>query len=211
MSKFGHYLRQAAASVALIATVLGSHAVSAGQILSDSHLMTGTSVISDVGYTFQVSGPGTLSVSLKDLSWPTSSLTDLSFSASTPTNVLERVQWRGHGQLRHHRRQHDLCVCHRRGHQSGDRTGIWRRAVHPENRFHAVCRVASGKPRADAGSPDGIRAGAARDSQTREFPQTHEYPQRFSPEALSRTAHPVSPRCGPFVSEGTATQVFRRN
>ncbi len=88
MSKFGHYVRHAAASLALTATVLGSHAARADQILSDSHMMTGTSVISDVGYTFNVSGPGTLNISLKDQSWPTSSLTDLSFTASTPTAVL---------------------------------------------------------------------------------------------------------------------------
>jgi hypothetical protein len=95
MSKFGHYVRQGAASLILVATVLGSHAARADQIVSDSHMMTGTSVISDVGYTFNVSGPGTLNVSLKDLSWPTSSLTDLSFSASTPTNVLGQFDGAG--------------------------------------------------------------------------------------------------------------------
>jgi hypothetical protein len=81
MTKFGHYVRQAAASLVLIGAVLGSYAARADQILSDSHMLAGTSVISDVGYTFTLSGPGTLSVNLKDLSWPTSSLTDLSFSA----------------------------------------------------------------------------------------------------------------------------------
>jgi hypothetical protein len=95
MIKFGHYVRQGAASLVLIAAVLGSYAARADQILSDSHLMTGTSVISDVGYTFNVSGPGTLDISLKDQSWPDSSLTDLSFSASTPTNVLGQFNGAG--------------------------------------------------------------------------------------------------------------------
>src|SRR5580693_374263 len=95
MIKFGHYVRQVAASLVLIAAVLGSYAARADQILSDSHLMTGTSVISDVGYTFNVSGPGTLDISLKDQSWPDSSLTDLSFSASTPTNVLGQFNGAG--------------------------------------------------------------------------------------------------------------------
>lgn len=81
MSKLGHHVRQAAASLILMAAVLGSNAARADQVFSDSHMLTGTSVISDVGYKFSLSGPGTLSVSLKDLSWPTSSLTDLSFSA----------------------------------------------------------------------------------------------------------------------------------
>jgi hypothetical protein len=58
-------------------------------------MMTGTSVISDVGYTFMLSGPGTLSVSLKDLSWPTSSLTDLSFTANSATGVLGQFNGAG--------------------------------------------------------------------------------------------------------------------
>jgi hypothetical protein len=95
MSKFGHGVRQAAAFAVLIATVLGSYAARADQILSDSHMMTGTSVISDVGYKFTVAGPGVLDVSLKDLSWPTSSLTDLSFSANTPTNLLGQFNGAG--------------------------------------------------------------------------------------------------------------------
>jgi hypothetical protein len=95
VSKIANYARPAAASLALIATVLVSHAVRADQILSDSHMMTGTSVISDVGYAFKVSGPGTLSISLKDLAWPTSSLTDLSFSANTSTNVLGQFNGAG--------------------------------------------------------------------------------------------------------------------
>jgi hypothetical protein len=95
MSRCGHYVRQAAASLVLIATVLAAHAARADQILSDSHLMTGTSVISDVGYSFNVSGPGTLSISLQDLSWPTSSLTDLSFSANTPSSLLGQFNGAG--------------------------------------------------------------------------------------------------------------------
>ena len=91
MTKFGHYVRQAAASLVLIGAVLGSYAARADQILSDSHMLTGTSVISDVGYTFTLSGPGTLSVNLKDLSWPTSSLTDLSFSAFNVGNPMTLI------------------------------------------------------------------------------------------------------------------------
>jgi hypothetical protein len=88
MTRFGHYVRQAAASLVLLAAVAGSYAARADQILSDSHMLTGTSVISDERYIFTLSGPGTLNVSLKELSWPTSSLTDLSFSANSATGVL---------------------------------------------------------------------------------------------------------------------------
>jgi hypothetical protein len=91
MTKFGHYVRQAAASLVLIGAVLGSYAARADQILTDSHMLTGTSVISDVGYTFTLSGPGTLSVTLKDQSWPTSSLTDLSFSAFNVGNPMTLI------------------------------------------------------------------------------------------------------------------------
>jgi hypothetical protein len=88
-------MRQAAAALVLIATLAGSYAARAGQILSDSHMLTGTSVISDVGYIFSVSGPGTLDISLEDLSWPTSSLSDLSFSANTSKNVIGQFNGAG--------------------------------------------------------------------------------------------------------------------
>lgn len=88
MSRFGHYVRQAAASLVLIATVLGSYAARADQILSDSYMITGTSVISSDGNTFSLPGPGTLSVTLENLSSPLPGLTDLSFSLMTATTVI---------------------------------------------------------------------------------------------------------------------------
>ena len=95
MTKSGHYLRQAAAALVLIATLMGSYAARADQILSDSHMLSGTSVISDVGYKFTVSGSGILDIKLQDLSWPTSSLSNLSFSASTPTSLIGQFDGAG--------------------------------------------------------------------------------------------------------------------
>jgi hypothetical protein len=97
MSRFGRRVRQAAAALLSIAALAGSYAARADQILSASHLVTGTSAISDVGYSFTVSGPGTLDISLQDLSWPTSSLTDLSFSAATPASVIGEFNGAGTG------------------------------------------------------------------------------------------------------------------
>jgi hypothetical protein len=95
MTRYVHPLPLAAAALVLIAAVTGSHAARADQILSDSHMLQGTSVISDVGYAFTVAGPGTLAVTLEDLSWPTSSLSDLSFSANTAKNVIGQFNGAG--------------------------------------------------------------------------------------------------------------------
>jgi hypothetical protein len=95
MTRFSHHIRQAAAALVLIATLAGSYAARADQILADSHMLQGTSVISDVGYAFTVSGPGKLDISLQDLSWPTSSLSDLSFSADTPNSVIGQFNGAG--------------------------------------------------------------------------------------------------------------------
>jgi hypothetical protein len=95
MSKLGHHMRQAAASLVLIAAVLGSYAAHAGEILSDTATFEGTSVISESKYTFTLPGPGTLDVDLMDEVWPDSSLADLSVALTTATGVLGQITGAG--------------------------------------------------------------------------------------------------------------------
>jgi hypothetical protein len=89
MSKFQNALRRTAAALS-IALVLGAVAASpaqASQIFAGSQLIEGTSVVSSVSYSFNVSGPGVLTVNLEDMQWPTS-LSDLTFTATTPSSVI---------------------------------------------------------------------------------------------------------------------------
>jgi hypothetical protein len=86
--------RSVAAALALAAGLLGSAAAQAGQIFSSSQLIEGTSVISSVSYTFNVSGPGVLTVDLDDLAWPTG-LTDLTFTATTASQVIGQLNGAG--------------------------------------------------------------------------------------------------------------------
>jgi hypothetical protein len=87
-------LRRFAAALALGAALLGSAAAQAGQIFSSSQLIEGTSVISSVSYTFNVSGPGVLTVDLDDMTWPTQ-LSDLTFTATTSSNVIGQLDGAG--------------------------------------------------------------------------------------------------------------------
>ncbi|HEV2700083.1 MAG TPA: hypothetical protein VGV09_00510, partial [Steroidobacteraceae bacterium] len=82
-----------AAALALVAPLAAS-AAHATQIFTDSHLIEGTSVVSSVGYTFNVSGPGVLTVNLDDLVWPTG-LSDLTFTATTSSNVIGQLTGAG--------------------------------------------------------------------------------------------------------------------
>jgi hypothetical protein len=93
--KVGHYVGQAAASLVLIAALLGSYAAHAGQILSDTATFEGTSAISESKYTIALSGPGMLSVDLTDEDWPNSSLADLSVALTTATGVIGQITGAG--------------------------------------------------------------------------------------------------------------------
>lgn len=93
MNSSASMLRRVAAAIALTA-LLGSTAARADQIFSDSHLIQGTSVISSVGYTFNVSGPGVLTVDLDDLTWPRQ-LTGLTFTATTSSKVIGQLNGAG--------------------------------------------------------------------------------------------------------------------
>lgn len=87
-------LRRMTAALALGALLLGNTAARADQIFSDGHLIQGTAVISSVGYAFNVSGPGVLTVDLDDLTWPTP-LTDLTFTATTSSKVIGQLNGAG--------------------------------------------------------------------------------------------------------------------
>jgi hypothetical protein len=87
-------LRRIAATLALVVAMLGTAAAHADQIFSDSHLIQGASVISSVSYSFNVSGPGVLTIDLDDLTWPTK-LTDLSFTATTSSKVIGQLNGAG--------------------------------------------------------------------------------------------------------------------
>src|ERR1700722_19266187 len=93
MSKIRNPLRRAVA-LTLTAALLGTSVAQADQIFSTSQLIEGTSVISSVNYQFNVSGPGTLSIDLQDLTWPTS-LSDLSFTLSTASTVIGQFSGAG--------------------------------------------------------------------------------------------------------------------
>ncbi len=84
------YLPRAVAALAVLVTLLGASAAQAGLIVSSSQLLQGTSVISEIKYTFNVSGPGTLDVSLTDMDWP-ANLQDLSFTAATSSSVIGQI------------------------------------------------------------------------------------------------------------------------
>jgi hypothetical protein len=88
--------RPAVAWLALGVAVLGASAAQAGLIMSSSTLVQGTSAVSDVKYTFNVSGPGTLDVSLTDMVWP-ASLNALSFTAATSSSVIGQINGAGQG------------------------------------------------------------------------------------------------------------------
>jgi hypothetical protein len=87
-------LRRIAAALALSAALLGASAAQAGQIFSGSQLIEGTSAVSSVSYTFNVSGSGVLTVALDDLDWPTS-LSDLTFTATTASGVIGQLDGAG--------------------------------------------------------------------------------------------------------------------
>jgi hypothetical protein len=87
-------LRRISAALALAAALLGTSAAQAGQIFSASQLIEGTSVISSVSYTFNVSGPGVLTVDLDDLTWPTQ-LSDLTFTATSSSSVIGQLNGAG--------------------------------------------------------------------------------------------------------------------
>jgi len=86
--------RPLAAAVALATALLGASAAHATQIFTDSHLIQGTSVVSSVSYSFNVSGPGVLTISLDDQLWPTG-LSDLTFTATTSSNVIGQLTGAG--------------------------------------------------------------------------------------------------------------------
>ena len=95
MTNMRQMLRVAAVWVTLGIALVGASAARAGLILSSSTLVQGTSVVSEVKYTFEVSGPGRLDVNLADMVWP-ASLNDLSFTAASSSSVLG--QFNGAGQ-----------------------------------------------------------------------------------------------------------------
>jgi len=84
------YLPRAAAWLSLAIGLLGASAAQAGVILTSSQLVQGTSAISEFKYTFDVSGPGTLDVSLTDMDWP-AALKDLSFTAASASSVIGQI------------------------------------------------------------------------------------------------------------------------
>ncbi len=90
MSRARRCTPRAAAWLTLALTLLGASAAQAGLIVSTSQLLQGTSVISEFKYTFDVSGPGTLDVSLTDLDWP-ANLKDLSFTATSSSSVIGQI------------------------------------------------------------------------------------------------------------------------
>jgi hypothetical protein len=94
MNDRNNTLRRIAAALALAAALLGTSAAPAGQIFSGSQLIEGTSAVSSVSYTFNISGPGVLTVALDDLDWPTS-LSGLSFTATTSSNVIGQLDGAG--------------------------------------------------------------------------------------------------------------------
>jgi hypothetical protein len=89
-----YMLRRAGVWLSLAVTLMAASAAHAGLIVSSSTLLQGTSVISDVKYTFNVSGPGTLNVNLTDMVWP-ASLNDLSFTAATSSSVIGQINGPG--------------------------------------------------------------------------------------------------------------------
>ena len=89
-----YFLRRAVLWLTLAAALLGASAAQAGLIVSSSTLLQGTSVVSEVKYTFNLSGPGRLDVGLTDMVWP-ASLTGLSFTAATSSSVIGQLDGPG--------------------------------------------------------------------------------------------------------------------
>ena len=94
MSDTRRILLRATRWLTLGVALLGASAAQAGMIVSSSTLVQGTSAVSDTKYTFNVSGPGTLDVSLTDMVWP-ASLNDLSFTAATASSVVGQINGPG--------------------------------------------------------------------------------------------------------------------
>lgn len=94
MNERRNMLRSIAAAAALVASALATSAAHASQIFTDSHLIQGTGVVSSVSYSFSVSGPGVLTIDLDDLDW-TAGLTDLTFTATTSSNVIGQLTGAG--------------------------------------------------------------------------------------------------------------------
>jgi hypothetical protein len=93
-----HSRRVAWLAVAAI-VLLGTAAAHADMILSSSGLIQGTANISTVGYSFDVSGPGVLTIDLSDITVPNSAwespLADLGVTATTPSGVLGQLSGAG--------------------------------------------------------------------------------------------------------------------